>query len=397
MNEINICQKDLRQKNSKLLKMRISILMFYAFFLLKPLYLSASGSLQIGDMFLVLSFFFLILEKKDIPIKKNDYPLAIFVICVFLINTIYCFYYYFNYQQISFYMSSLYYLFNFFAVICFRVFSEVNGFLEIFSKICAFNILFQAAMLFLNLGTWFGGSRYMGTYNDPNQFAFAIFTTFCILYCVKYKNLFIYFLICLFLIYKSGSTGMLSAMCIIAVCHMLFSNHKIKISKKKFLIIYLLTAITVLFFLVYGKVEIGFSSFRLDEKMNRNNSVIQTFINDRNIDLVIDNPLCFIYGAGEGLFTRFPNNYLEVHSTWIAIAFYYGIVPFIILAVWITKNIKTLPKRYFAIYIALFVEAFSLANQRQPALWMLIVLSGMLAEKNERNIINENKHCCSSL
>ena len=68
----------------------------------------------------------------------------------------------------------------------------------------------------------------------------------------------------------------------------------------------------------------------------------------------------------------------EIHSTFPAILFYYGLIPTYILIRWIYENIKKIRGQQFIIYIALLAESFTLANQRQALFWIIIVLATFL-------------------
>ena len=64
---------------------------FYLFFwLLKPFYLIKSGSMQIGDICLGISFLLVLFsDEMQLHVDKKDIPLFFFVIAVAIINTIY--------------------------------------------------------------------------------------------------------------------------------------------------------------------------------------------------------------------------------------------------------------------------------------------------------------------
>ncbi len=373
----------MRLSIKKIGKLRIATLSFYIFLLLKPLYILPSGSLQIGDAFLAISSLFLFLENKnhlDYLFKKEDKTFYIFIAITALINMTYFIIYAFAYNQTNFYKSILFYVFNMMAVVCFRSYIENYRFRKNVRLICIINIVFQFALYIFGIGNWYGNIRYIGTYNDPNQFAFAVLTTFCFIYCLGQKYILFYSALALFLIYKSGSTGMLLAMMILIICALMLCKKSTKITPVKFAGIMISCFIVFTLFL-YQKLsfQIDISSLRLEEKLSGGESLISTFVRDRNLDLVFDNLMYCIFGSGEGLFTRFNNNFLEVHSTWFGLLFYYGIISFVFLTRWVYSNIKNVGKQYFPVYIALILEAFTLANQRQPMFWMIFVLGGWLS------------------
>ena len=65
----------------------ISSVCFLIYFLLKPFYVFDSGTLQPGDFFLLLSFAFLVYEKKR-GLRNDDYVFGVFLLCVITVNSI---------------------------------------------------------------------------------------------------------------------------------------------------------------------------------------------------------------------------------------------------------------------------------------------------------------------
>lgn len=366
-----------------ILNTSIAELCLYLFLLLKPLYLLPSGTLQIGDFFLVISFLFCILEKKKIPFNKKDINFYLFVLFVIFINSVYCIYYFFTAEILHFFKTNLYYIFNLFAVISFRNFSTNKKFQDNICNIFIFNIFFQMISVFLHFGVWYGGSRFMGTYNDPNQFAFAILTTCCMILCITsdYTKKIICIVASMYLIFISGSTGMLGAMMLI----IFFSIFRRLIHRPIiFLSVISLFVLSFSFFTSYIE-KINLSAFRLENKLNSGNP-IESFIYDRNIDLVLNNLEKCLYGVGEGFLTRFEGNSLEVHSTWIGLIFYYGIIPFVYLLLWIIEQLKKIKMTYIPIFVAIIIEAFTLANQRQPSFWILFLLAQACTKEEEKYV-----------
>ena len=160
-------------------KLRSTEICFLLFFLLKPFYIFKSGALQIGDIFLVISYTLLFLERKSIKLEYDDKFFSIFLICVITINSIYTI----ILSTPSFMISSLYYIFNLFVISCFRQYIKNETFQFGLKIVCKINLLIQLAVFLAGKGKYFGDSyRYMGTYNDPNQLGFAVLSTIFILY-----------------------------------------------------------------------------------------------------------------------------------------------------------------------------------------------------------------------
>lgn len=383
-NYINTESRGLTTKN-------IAFMMYLLFWILKPFYLFESGSVQPGDAFLGLSFLtFLVGNNLRLSLRKIDACLYLFFLCVFGINVLHFVFL----QETAFLKPILYYIFNFFVVYLFREFSAEQRFFQYFASVLKLNIWMQLILLITGLGEWFGGVRYIGSYNDPNQLAFGLMSTYCLLYCISriitVKRRWLYFAIVAFLIYKSSSTGMLAGIAILFVCEQYFRLVTIKgdFNKALYVIYLLIITMAFLFFALElisvinsGDTDIFFLK-RLVTKLDKGDSFVESFIKDRNIYPLLNAPFRILYGSGEGQMSRFCDSHLEIHSTWLGLLFYYGIIPFCILISWIGTNLKKTDLYALPVYLCVFAEAFTLVNHRQPSFWTLIALAYMLKRKS---------------
>ncbi len=371
-------------KNNNLVShITLSALMFYLALLTKPFYILPSGSFQIGDFFMMLAFLSLFIGGKKAHLESSDRYFIVFLVGVILINL----FYYFRYFNFSFIRSILFFFFNFLVIIIVRN-NYSDGFLKGLEKVCKFNILLQLFIFIIGKGAWLGAYRFMGTYNDPNQFAYGLFSTYLILYCInrklRVKFLYLFFLITSFLIFRSYSMGMLLGMAMLFVFDIYAWLYKHKSSLGYGLYYFLIISFTVILivFLVMFVGDLVGGRFslqlfrRVRYKINRRESIINSFLLDRHLDNIINHPLVLLYGSGEGLMDRFNSvgDARELHSTWLGLLFYYGIIPVSFLFVWIYKNIKRIDKSLIPVLIALFFEALTLINHRQPSFWILILL-----------------------
>lgn len=364
----------------------LSKLCFLIFFLLKPFYLLPSGSLQIGDFFLGLSFVFMIYRRK-IKLEEIDKTFFAFFLCVIIINGIYGV----IYTHLGFMISSIYYLFNLMVIMCFREFAHDGAFLKRVEVICKANLWIQLAIYCLGLGEYMGGTyRYMGTYNDPNQLGFAIISTFFILYILNAKRLIVYFVISTFLLFQTSSSGMLLSITVLTVFWVLTQVKSMNLSTlriPKMAVIGIGIVAICLLIVAYKNLNIidmigiNWEHFRVEEKMNKGSNPILSFLKDRNMMIITEHPEFFLFGLGEGYTDRYFGYYGELHSTVISLCYYYGIFPFFILVKWVIDNIKSIPLRVLPVYIAIFIEALTLVNHRQPSFWMIIILASFNISK----------------
>lgn len=386
--------------------MKLVYILLCLYLLLKPYYIFASGSIQIGDIILLIAFFLFLLVNKNNKenIKKiiiDNKFFVFFMVFVFVVNGFYFLYY----LKFKFMLSSLYYLFNFFVIILFSYmfYKNEKSYLMI-DKVLKFNIIVQLIVCILNLGDYFGEYRYMGTFNDPNQFAYYIFISFCFIYLLNLKlkksnfEVLLFFFISIYLIFRSSSTGMLFGMMIFVFLYIVSivkNVYKIKRECIKKLIIFCF----ILFpFLLLGvilcssnNIKIDLSNIHIIERFNEkiervsesktitNNNHL-TIWQERGYDKIVEYPWYIIYGSGEGMYERFSNAKFinEVHATLPSILFYYGIVPTVILLIWMYKKIKGASFKVNIVLIAIILESFTLLNQRQALFWIMFILISKL-------------------
>ena len=386
---------------------RAAKLFYLLFWLLKPFYIFKSGGLQIGDICLGISFLMVLYsDEKQVHIDEKDTPLFFYVIAVAGINSIYSA----VYQDISFVKPILYFIFNFICVYVTRIFMDDPEFTGRFNRILKFNLILQLCIFLLGLGRWYYASRYMGTYNDPNQLGFAVLSTYCLIYCLNRKqhtkHQWIFFLISLFLIFETSSVGMFFGIGLIFVFEQYFRLTKIESNTRKvWYIVYLVIISAAIayagsyFLLVVTKVVKTdiYVLQRIVEKFS-GGSFIESFVDDRALSVAFQEPIRFLYGSGEGAFKRLNARGGELHSTWISLLYYYGILPCCFLFIWIRNNIKRIDWYIIPVYVCIFAEAFTLINHRQPSFWVLILLGSILKRKTQTQekrdeIIQYNSSC----
>ncbi|MDY4186442.1 MAG: hypothetical protein SOX77_01115 [Candidatus Borkfalkiaceae bacterium] len=380
----------------------IAQFLFLLYWLLKAFYTRDSGGLQIADYVFVLSFIVLIAENVGyitsrnlaIIIKRDKY-LFIFVICVAIIN----FLYWIVYGDQGFLLAIAYFIFNLLVVIEFRALSARKSFIKSFYISTFLCIAVQFAIYFSGQGRWYGGERYMGTFNDPNQLGFFVMSRFFILYLIykrieKVKFVSIIsvlaaFLMTSFLIAEAASTGMFLGMATFVFGWLIYAFLKSKAAGKTLIAIVGFACVALLIvagdknFINNPIVKNDFIVTRVIQKVQK---IVYGgggggFIKDRNLQAFFAKPYYILLGAGEGGFIRFIDVAAngELHSTVLGLLFYYGIIPFIILLCWVKDNLKNKAKLCdFCVYLAIFVEMLTLINHRQSSLWILFILPSIM-------------------
>jgi len=378
------------------------------YLLLKPFYLFGSGGLQIADGFLLLAFVvyftasFLTNKGKAemAEVFRGQRFFIVFVIATFLVNGAY----FLIYPEFKFLLSSLYFVFNLVAIIVFAAFLNDKRFLSRVAIVFKFNLLLQLGLWGVGLGRFYSPDRYMGTLNDPNQFGYYVFLSLIFIFVIdihlRKKYTFIFYALALFLILLSGSTGMLLGVAVFSILITLYfikqqlqSPYKLlqRILRTLVLVLLLVAPLYLIFLGVVNGAEATPSApaeessvlKRVEEKTDKASGDADiSILEDRGLDTVTQYPQYIFLGAGEGAFLRFvkvTNNYgSEIHSTAPAILFYYGLFPFILLAIWVWRNVRGVGAMYAVAYVALFAVSFTLLNQRQALFWILIVMAGEL-------------------
>lgn len=390
-------------------RLKLSHVLFLVFWLLKPFYVFSSGSIQPSDAIFFLSFFVWILENRGvINIDKGNQYFVYFVVMVFFVNIIYSLFY----RNFEFIEKSIFYLYGLFIVICFQDLASNNNFLKKMFSISVLSIALQMVIYVFNLGgRYYFNIRYMGTFNDPNQLSFFLFSSFLLLYVILYyfnkellqsakSGMYFLFAIVLFLIFQGSSTGaLLGVLAFVAALMLSFVTRDRSpmrtIIKLIFFGLAVLGIVVVFMFFISPEMfkwdgkDGSFLIQRVFEKIEKVTSQgLYAIIEERQLTRVFLFPRNLIYGAGEGLYDRFlQSEPLEIHSTLIALWFYYGLIPMAFLFIWIKKKVNGLPKLLYPVYFGLLFESLILANQRQPVLWMLFILADISALAK-----NPNKH-----
>lgn len=378
------------------------------YILLKPLYIFESGALQVADAFLILASLITVIgisidsktRAKIVDACKSNAHYIAFVVTTILINSFYFAYY----NQSRFLVSSFYFVFNLLAIILFSTTIADRKFLNSVSTILKVNIIIQLLILALGAGRYYDIYRYMGTFNDPNQFAFYILISYFVIYSINVilgkKNFeIVYIAASIFLILQSASTGILLGLIIFLALEGVYWIAKTKLTYKLVrhmicgsglvCIIYL-----SLIFIVpslYSNQYIGIDKYfasqviveRATDKVSRASSGQEASVwQERGYDKLVIYPKSILYGSGEGGYSRYKLAYHqgEFHSTFPAILFYYGIIPLLILSKWVWLKLKGADIRIVIAVIAIIIESMTLANYRQSLFWLLIVIAGLRAK-----------------
>ena len=355
----------------------------------KQFYLFHSGSLQIGDICMILGAITLFANFR-LRLFKTDLPLYLFLLCVILINCIYSL----MQAHTAYLLYTSYYLFNAFVILGLRPVIQDTSFLKKMAWVLKIGLICQTLIWLTGMGTMYGSERYMSTFNDPNQFAFFVFSSYLLLILLaeildNFKFFWCWTALTLLLIIQSSSTGMLMGVFLCMALRMISQIFRRQKRFKLFPIIaimggFVLASNIFLFGITLPHKLEGISILdRVEQKINKfsgqgsERNGLDAFLTDRNLHKVFTFPYYMLFGSGEGEYERFlrSSDVGEIHSTFLSMLFYYGIIPFSLLLAWIFSQLRGIRFEIWAIYIAIFLESFTLLNQRQPFFWLLIILA----------------------
>lgn len=258
------------------------------------------------------------------------------------------------------------------------------------------NLGIQLAIYFSGRGrllteSW-GATRYVGTFNDPNQMAFFVFLMllFGFLYMARFgdRSYPVFFALGLFLIIVTKSTGMMLGMFVFSGA---VAVHLMVTAYRRGLLPSWAWAALIVFFVVLGGVsiclfwpgadfnvqEVDYNTItRIQEKVWKlTHGGLIPMLEDRELDKLYYYPQYMLIGAGEVWQDRFllTREMNEIHSSFFSILFCYGAVPTCCLLYWLFGKLRKNTPLMLCACIALLSESFLLVNYRQPMFWMVLV------------------------
>ena len=380
-----------------------AIVFLYAFFLIKPFYIFDEGTFQIGDLCCMLSFLCLFAHYgSSFKIDKTDLLFVYFVGAVFIINLIYWAIYGMN----SFIVYSLYYLYILFGILLFRRVLPDPKILRNISMILRIGLIIQVIVFIFGVGNWVYVDRYGGTFPDPNRFACYVFFSFLLIkgigILLHQKNHAIDDIMTVFLIWLSASVGMLIGIAIYYICLIvktLIDGEGTDRMIRTILIVLGCIAVGFLIYANWGFVsdlisQVPFGRrllFKVSGIITANSVTdVNSFWEDRAIERIFTNPEYFIFGSGEGYHARFSILVHEMHSTPLALAYYYGIIPFVLLVIWAIKSTKgTFRNGTWIVLLPLILESCTLAHQRLLLFWMMFMIAGLVVSQEKENATSD--------
>ena len=363
------------------------------YLVLKPIYLFESGGLQICDYFLIAAIIFeLILYfrggLKFTMIRTPFFKYFFFLIAFqFLVNIIW----YIFYQDSRLLLSSVFYVFNYFALIYFVSLAYSRGIKSV-QKSLIWGVIGSTAValigVFFNRG---GVGRNVGFFNYPNHLGLHGLLLVTIIYFLRDKISkpvrLVVIILDLIVVLSSSSKASLIGIFVLLALYLLTSEENVSVGNKiwKALLLLALGAFIYMFF--FSSVNPFASNHYLTQVKYRMLAISKendsNLLTGRGYARILELGPHFLWGLGEGAYSRFDilRNH-EVHSMIVNLLVSYGLIGLsgyvMVFAHVIKNNKKTL-------YNLLGLSGFFLYSIthnciRNTVLWLVIAV--LLVRKN---------------
>lgn len=348
-----------------------------------PFYILESGSVQPSHVILLI-FSFAIILSKHIGFRVNvNRSYLLFFINVLIINLAYSL----VYEKTEFLIYSLALFLNLiiFTSVC-SITNNIGIYIFLkknFSKAIFLIFLILLILWWLGLGEYRFGGRYNGFFNDPNQMAFFVLCSIS-LGCAYTYNLKLSILIVLLgvvLITLTFSRSALTGLFFSFLCFLGWGGYRL--FKKNILILLMIIFFLCISFLLFYKYKFSLEYF---------NVYIDRFFNTdfsdqadiRGYTRILEYPEYLLFGAGQGFEQRFGTDN-EIHSTWLGILFYYGVLGFYFFMKPIFDIFFRLDMKRKILFIAPMLYGFSTFSARTTVFWIFIGLFYILSIHKERS------------
>lgn len=364
LNESNSKNNIIFLSDSNIRDKVVIYLVLFSFFL-SQFYFWSSGIPQFSHIFIMGAILLLFNKSSSINIEYSNIIL-LFVAYAICIN----FAWYLIVLDSSYMMSTIYWVFNllFFLLMMNLNQVQINFFHEKLLFLIPFSYVIEIIIWASNLGRYDFDPRYNGLFNDPNQMAFWVLST-CAIYLYisgsNSKKIIVYSL-ALFLILltmsRSASIGFL-----MLTLGFIFSQ-KGDLNKRIFVFFGTLVFFGVLSYFLYNMGVFDNVVLQFIEGLNQRDSQVE----GRGLFSFFDYPQYLIFGAGQGAYWLYNPTGNEIHSTWLGILFYYGIVGIFLFLIFLYQIFRKLSLSNKMILLGPMLYGFTTYSARTLIFWFLL-------------------------
>jgi len=353
---------------------------------LKPLYLSASGTMQVCDLFFAASVVYLVFVKGRFAFTKYVVStiknLTFLVLYLAVVNGVW----YFITTDQALLKKMLFYVFNLIAFcVCCIVASEVglDKLKRAIAKGCCLSAIITAAGIVIYRGL---RARNTGFFNNPNQLGYYALIIFTML--MLWPEAFSTFekvtvaLGSVWATFSSGSKAAIIGMAIMVLVHIVICREKVSAKKLAIQIVLLLTFLAFVYYFLYGESRIITSNSTLSyvrqRILNMATENDSSFGRGRGYNRVFEMGNHVLWGMGEGAYDRFQTlKGYEVHSTYASILVSYGIIGALLFLACLMKMIVIPGKVKRNLCCLSGIALYSLTHNgiRNTLLWILLAVT----------------------
>lgn len=375
LNETNSKNNIIFLSDNNIRDKSIIYLILFSFFL-SQFYFWSSGVPQFSHIFIMGAILLLFSKNSSINIEYSNIIL-LFVAYAICVN----FAWYLIVLDSSYMMSTVYWIFNllFFLLMMNLNQVQINFFYEKLLFLIPFSYIVEIIIWASNLGRYDFEPRYNGLFNDPNQMAFWVLSSCAIYLYISengFKKITVYFL-ALFLILltmsRSASIGFL-----MLTLGLIFSQ-KGDLNKRIFVFIGTLVLFGSLSYFLYNLGVFDSVVLRFMEGLDQRDSQVE----GRGLFSFLDYPQYLIFGAGQGAHWLYNPTGNEIHSTWLGILFYYGIIGISLFLIFLYQIFKKLSLSNKMILLGPMLYGFTTYSARTIIFWFLLAAFLLFSNNNK--------------
>lgn len=350
---------------------------FFLGVLLSQFYVFPSGIPQISHLLIALFSVIALLSvyNRKVEISYNIKRLLFILIAYFVYIALVNLYYTIKYSSSEFIVDIVYMGFNL------MVFSSVILILENIKirdsalKGVLFSIITLLTLCIIGVGRFNYGSRFNAFFNDPNQMAYWSICVCVIALCLLRNNVLkiIIAVLCTVIIFYTQSRSGLIGVSILLIAALSTLKKRWFITTVAIIGVCAITSVSVV-----DNIDSDFS-----------NRVRTTDINSqaetRGYNRIFKYQDSLIIGYGKGLENRF-NTHNEIHSSWMSILFYYGVVGALIFSLFIFLILKNASFFHVMLISSPLMYGLSTYGLRTPIFWIMLAILAYTIDKNKRGI-----------
>lgn len=332
--------------------------LFYIIYFTSQFYIFGSGKPQITHAIFLLAFIlFFKVSNFKIIINESTYLLLIFFSYTLFVNSLY---YIFKYD-FTFLISICYWLFN--VILFIYLINLKNIDFNLLKKTILVSFFLILVFWFVGLGGYSSYPRYNGFFNDPNQMAFWVLASTSLYLLKRGEYDYIVLVISLFIIILTMSRSAMLGFAFILLGYFLDSKLKTSDIIKLFFVFLFVLLIGIFFF--SSENGIIFFDRLASTDMDEQSDV-------RGFNAISMYPQYIFFGAGQGDYFRYSATGLEIHSNWIGILFYYGIVGLSLFLLFIFNIFNRLTLSQKLLFSAPMVYGMFTYSARTLIFWILL-------------------------